>query len=420
MSNITDLYNIIDTIVPDEMNCFNEEESIELYETCIHIMEEFIQNNPTVISDPDFDEIFEENIRELVYSHFDNDIFFTEEAEEEIDDIIDHAKTDFFKDFIPIRSYPSSIILKEPEYYFIEKQINYLKGKPQPIQRTKEWYDFRHNLITASNAYKAFDSQSSKNQLIYEKCQPNPGLDQNNNSNDLNSDIKNIKINLQPQMVNVNTTLHWGQKYEPLSVMIYEEMYKTRIDDFGCIQHDKYSFLGASPDGINVDINSERYGRMLEIKNVVTREITGIPKNEYWIQMQIQMEVCNLDICDFLETKFFEYSDICSAEEDGDFLHCLNSEEINKGVILQFGHPKDNFKPCYIYKPLKMDKEEFDLWYDTLYDQYMEEGYTWVRNSYWRLDIFHNTIVHRDKKWFEDHLPLIRNFWDRIEKEIRV
>ena len=55
-------------------------------------------------------------------------------------------------------------------------------------------------------------------------------------------------------------------------------MYHTQIKDFGCIQHSKYKFLGASPDGINVDPHNERYGRMLEIKNIVNREINGIPK----------------------------------------------------------------------------------------------------------------------------------------------
>jgi len=278
---------------------------------------------------------------------------------------------------------------------FLTEQIEKLSQIKQPEQRTPEWYTFRNSLITASSCYKVFGSEKLQKQFIKEKCYPSEMF----------------------SFVSVDSPLHWGQKYEPLSVVFYEEKYYTKVKEFGCIRHEKYSFLGASPDGINVDIHSERYGRMLEIKNVVSRDITGIPKNEYWIQMQIQMEVCNLDICDFLETKFFEYSDLYSAEEDGNFLRSSLSEEINKGVIIQFGHPKDNFKPCYIYKPLKMDKEQFDDWYDTLYDRYIEDGYTWVRNIYWRLDIFHNTIVHRDKKWFEEHLPLIRNFWDRIEKE---
>ena len=61
--------------------------------------------------------------------------------------------------------------------------------------------------------------------------------------------------------------MHHGNKYEDVSIMFYEHKYNTKIRDYGCIQHDTYKFLGASPDGINVEPNSELYGRMLEIKN---------------------------------------------------------------------------------------------------------------------------------------------------------
>ena len=43
----------------------------------------------------------------------------------------------------------------------------------------------------------------------------------------------------------------------------------------GTLLH-QYSFIGASPDGINTDPNNSRYGRMLEIKNIVNREINYI------------------------------------------------------------------------------------------------------------------------------------------------
>ena len=46
---------------------------------------------------------------------------------------------------------------------------------------------------------------------------------------------------------------------------------------------------------------------MLEVKNIYNRDIDGNPKEEYWIQMQIQLETCDLEICDFLETRFKEY-----------------------------------------------------------------------------------------------------------------
>jgi putative phage-type endonuclease len=201
---------------------------------------------------------------------------------------------------------------------YLESQLEELRSKPQPTQRTEEWYKFRHNLITASNAYKAFENPSTLNQLIYEKCQP------------LNTQGDKFSF------VNVDTTFHWGQKFEPVSVMYYENEYDTRVGDFGCIQHETYKFLGASPDGINDDpLRPQRFGRMLEIKNIVNREIDGIPKKEYWIQMQLQMETCDLNECDFLETRFKEYETEADFLNDGaGFTTTMKGEW--KGVIMYF------------------------------------------------------------------------------------
>ena len=405
-----DLINIIDLIEPDQQSSFTDEEALELYETCIHIMEEFIIQNPTIISDPDFDDIFEENIEELIEAHFEDDIFY---SEEDLEEILEQARSDFFTDFMPIRSYPSSIILEDPDFCFLEEQIAILKGKPQPVQRTKEWYEFRHNLITASNAYKAFESQSTKNQLIYEKCQPKhddqiPNQDPNQ---DLATDTKVIQvIPVQNCMVNVNTSLHHGQKYEPLSVMVYEDMYKTKVDDFGCIQHETFSFIGASPDGINVDKTSLRYGRMLEIKNIVNREIDGIPKKEYWIQMQLQMEVCDLDECDFLETKFTEY-------DNGEAFYNDTSDK-KKGVIMYF-HTKAG-TPFYKYMPFDIVSfEEINAWQEQMIDLYQSSkyNYVWLKDCYWKLDIISCVLVCRNRQWFKDNVSGLAEIWSVILSE---
>ena len=94
---------------------------------------------------------------------------------------------------------------------------------------------------------------------------------------------------------------------------------KLRISDV--LNIPSYSFIGASPDGINSNISNPRFGRMLEIKNIVNREINGIPKLEYWIQMQLQMETCDLNECDFLETKFIEYENEDDFIKDGSFTY---------------------------------------------------------------------------------------------------
>ena len=430
----TPLINIIDDIYPDEdVMFFNNDEALELYETCKAMMEEFIKNNKKMITDPDFEDIFDENIEELIKAHFDSDIFYNDDAEDELDEIIEYAKTDFFKDFMPPRSYSSSIIIKEPNIPVLGKQIDVLRNKPQPVQRTKEWYEFRHNLITASNAYKAFDSQCNKNQLIYEKCHPlNPNnyvSDEPTPSVSNDETIKHIQLpSTQPQpqpqnqMVNVNSTLHWGQKYEPLSVLIYEHMFKTTIEDFGCIQHEQYPFLGASPDGINVDTNSLRYGRMLEIKNIVNREIDGIPKKEYWIQMQLQMEVCNLNECDFLETKFIEYDNAdaywSDAIANADTNDTANANAVKKGVIMYF-HTKEGI-PFYKYMPLNIVTfKDVSEWQEQMIDLYQssEYRYIWIKDCYWKLAILSCVLVCRNQQWFNDNIGELGELWTIIEKE---
>lgn len=93
-----ELIDITDKIIPEiEYQYFNDSDFFELYETCLYLMEEFIKDYPTFVSDPDFEDIFDENIQELMYSLFEFDIFYTEEAEDEINDIIEYAKDDFFK-----------------------------------------------------------------------------------------------------------------------------------------------------------------------------------------------------------------------------------------------------------------------------------------------------------------------------------
>ena len=434
-----DLVDITDEIVAEEdAKYFNEEEAMELYDTCIHIMEEFIKEHPTLVAEEDFDEIFDHDVSELMHAHFDYDIFYTEEAEDEMEEIIAEAKKDFFRTHYVPRSWPTACILEEPDYDYIEGQIALLKSKPQPAQRTKEWYEFRHQLITASNVYKALDTQATKNQLIYEKCQP---LEEDINI-DANSNLKDVKLISEVKMVNTNSTLHWGQKYEPISVLLYEDRFNTRVGDFGCIQHEKYSFLGASPDGINIDPESSRYGRMLEIKNIVNREIDGIPKKEYWIQMQLQMEVCDLEECDFLETRFYEYPDYNSFKEDtvedewetedGEtFVNYFVSKEISKdgisnnkdenkekGTIIYF-HKSDG-APFYAYKPLNIiHPDDVEKWEEKTLEKYQSApyNYTYIRFIYWRLEELSCVLVQRNREWFHHVIDDIKEVWDTIEKE---
>jgi putative phage-type endonuclease len=426
------LENILDQIKPDlYTSIFTEQDKYELIEYIIELINDYVEENTNIIADPDFDDIIYEDISDIVYEQYENYLYpeyyftYNDTVENELTEIIDFAFEVFYICFIPERSLDvnnqntfnnpdSTKNTKNKED--ITKIITYLKSKPQPEQRTNEWYEFRHNLITASNAYKAFESDAMKNQLIYEKCQP----------------IKSISgssdMQLQPKQVNINSPFHWGQKYEPVSVMIYEYMYNTKIGDFGCIQHDKYSFLGASPDGINIDPNNEKYGVMLEIKNIVNREITGIPKKEYWVQTQLQMETCNLDECDFLETRFIEYENenaflMDTSNPADDPTHTDNNQSIEKtakdeykGIIMYFANKDGN--PFYVYKPMNIKTYiDFQKWEENEMEQLESLGYTWIKNLYWRLDCFSCVLIKRNMKWFNENLHFLEELWKTVEYE---
>jgi hypothetical protein len=428
LSDLEELEDVTDKIeFEDEPSIFTEEYAVELVESALQLMDEYVSANPYVISDPDFHDILLEEIKDIFYIQLEHyiegeTILNSETIEDDMDELLEDAFHIFVTVFFPNTSHDTKnieIVLTkydENEISLIENKINYLRGIPQPEQRTSEWYKFRWNLITASNAWKAFESQPTINQLIYEKCQPLKVIN--------NNDDEEVK------MVNTNTPLHWGQKYEPLTVMIYEREYNTKVEDFGCIQHSLYKFIGASPDGIIVNKDSDRYGRMLEIKNVVSRDINGIPKKEYWIQMQLQMEVCDLDECDFLETKFVEYPDEQSFISDTQNLHEYNTDTTDtknimvsadnktKGIILYF-HTKEG-KPFYKYKPLEIITEnDIKLWEEAELEKYESEpyNYTFLKFIYWKLEKLSCVLVLRNKEWFKNNIGQLEKVWKTIEEE---
>ena len=420
LNELDDLEDILHTLVfEDEPSIFTEEYAMELLQTALHLMDEYVISNPNAISEPTFQDDLLENIKDIFYIQLEeqiDDLDKGDDIEDDMNELLEEALNIFITSFYPERSIQNKIEnITELDYdklNEIEQKIQGLRDIPQPTQRTPEWYKFRWNLITASNAWKAFESQSAINQLIYEKCQPLK-------SSDDEEDV--VKL------VNTNSPMHHGQKYEPLTVMIYERNYNTKVEDFGCIQHPVYNFIGASPDGIIVNKDSDRYGRMLEIKNVVSREITGIPKKEYWVQMQLQMEVCDLDECDFLETKFVEYSDRNSYNEDFNYDENYDEYTSNititangkqKGIIIQF-HTNDG-TPFYVYKPLNIVTHQSIMdWEEDLISLYQSEkyNYTFLKFIYWRLEHLSCVLVLRNREWFKNNIGQLEKVWKIIEEE---
>jgi hypothetical protein len=171
---LDELTDVLETIIfEDEPSIFTEEYTLDLMETALHLMEEFMDNNPCIITEPDFNEILLEELTCIFATQFEDHIFADDNLEDDMNELLEEVFNIYITSFYPERSIEHfDIEIKtQSDNDSLAKKIDYLRSIPQPIQRTPEWYKFRHNLITASNAYKAFDSQSTLNKLIYEKCQ---------------------------------------------------------------------------------------------------------------------------------------------------------------------------------------------------------------------------------------------------------
>lgn len=306
---------------------------------------------------------------------------------------------------------------------YLEKTIEWLNSIRTPDQRTNEWYQFRANLITASNIWQVFVSEASRNRLIYEKCNVTTATD-----GTISTQVYSNN--------NTNSPMHWGIKYEPLTVMIYEKINNTKVGQFGCIPHDTYSCIGASPDGINIDQASPLYGRMLEIKNIFNREITGTPKDAYWIQMQVQMETCKLNECDFVESRFKEYESAAAfyadldksgsgslvdgSLVDGSLVGSLPGslpESLFKGVVLMLNHKETN-QIQYVFMPLSvpLTKPEIEEWIKGQ-EEVLSKEYIIQQVQYWWLDEWSCVLVLRNEYWFKSVVHEIVETWDIILRE---
>ena len=368
---------------------------VEFLLKVVSTMVEFIDDNILQVMYTDlYEYVYDYSLELLENEYIDSNILgniygLSKEASKDLlDSYLNMGLSFVFKYVIPKRSYKKSYVRNNKiNNVKLNNQLNKLKSIIQPEQRSDEWYIFRNSTLTASNIYKIFVSDYSQTQLILEKCET-------------------LNIN-KYKVTNTNSPLHWGQKYEPVSILYYEYINNTKVSEFGCIPHEDYSYIAASPDGIICDNSSNLFGRMLEIKNVVSREITGVPKMEYWIQMQLQMEVCDLNECDFLETKFIQYDTEEEYKED--------NETQYKGVILQY--LKDE-SPYYIYAPFMLsdlDSEEYKKWeYE---EKEKNKDLELITTIYWKLVKISCVLVLRNKFWFKKVQPMIEIFWNNLVEE---
>tara|TARA_B100000795_G_C22757642_1_gene422204 strand:- start:114 stop:1367 length:1254 start_codon:yes stop_codon:yes gene_type:complete len=383
MDDLPLIVDIIDSIIVDPKD---EENRITDIKECLYVLiGDILNDNVELYKHYNF----KERVINITHDYF-KDLYDFMSVDIDLYVVIEEVLDIYFMTNNNPRSYPDTFIMKKNDKIKNKKILDSHRNKSQPDQRTPAWFNFRHSMLTASDFYKIFDTQASQNNLILKKCSP-------------------IDVSKYTR-VNTDSACHHGHLFEPISLLIYMKLNNTTVGEFGCISHSKYNFIGASPDGINVDENNELFCRLVEVKNPVSRIITGTPKKEYWVQMQIQMEVWNFDECDFLETTFHQYETEEEYKEDGDYKTSADGKQ--KGMIVQFFDGKE---PFYEYMPLDLNEAECAKWYDSCFDKNTDKN--WIKNIYWKVKVYSCVLVTRNKQWFESKIQQITDFWELIKKE---
>jgi len=183
------------------------------------------------------------------------------------------------------------------EPYFTKFQIQ---------QHTSEWYEKRETLVTASKAAGLLECSSYGPYVTDNELKTLNILDYNNRIN------------------NDSAATTFGTQFESIARKSLEERLNSKIYELGLAVHDYHNWLGASPDGICILSKEaalqlgafeieDNIPCLIEIKCPFTRQINYKVPMDYWVQMQIQLEVWDLEYVLYSENEY-------SREEDGKLL----------------------------------------------------------------------------------------------------
>lgn len=253
-----------------------------------------------------------------------------------------------------------------------QKKLNKLLLIPKIEQKTDEWYRARENMISASDFGQACGEGKfgNVNQIIQKKCSP---VDESAFSKS-------------------NPFFKWGNMFEDVAIDIYSDINNVTINSFGLLKHPKFEYLGASPDGIS-DL-----GIMVEIKCPYKRKIDGEIPRQYYYQIQGQLEVCNLEECDYFECEFVDLKNY------QDFKKEFNNNEY-KGIIIE----KNNSE--FIYSKIMNSNSTFDEADSFLNINNNIPNYKII---YWYLKKYNMKRVIRDKEFIKEKMKELKKIWDKI------
>jgi len=271
--------------------------------------------------------------------------------------------------------------------------VDAICNKPQTAQHSADWYSQRRNRLTASEFAQILDGKRAA--LLRQKLSTDTG--------DRVGFASPVGIAQADGEMNATT---WGHRFEPLTRRIYELEIAgpgTVNDGLGRFTHATIPWLSASPDGLVV--KGPLRGRLVEIKSPKTRKPGEFVPDEYYVQMQIQMEVCDLDAVDFVEAQFAQ-----RPEPTVEDMEAIRSAAW-KGRIEVRGYLEDSSSWRYIYTDPVEDLEDATFASGLEALPLLESSVWWLLKDGW----YPRTVLRNREWWRTVGWPNAQLFWAEVE-----
>ena len=312
------------------------------------------------------------------------------------------------------------------EYYLFQRDIAIkniaadpdsilrLQQLPQSAQKSAQWHNESLNLLTGHEfGSVCYGTLRGKEAVMAKKC----GVPVVINEHEQETHSQIVFTYSEDGKL---SPFKWGWRFEPVVRDLYERCWAegSVFDGLGRIRHPVLPRLAASPDGLIT--SGPRSGRLIEIKSPITREITGIIPDDYYCQMQLQAEVCDVEAVDYIEMRFTAillkpdtanptYSDAMCAKNPWMGKICVVANAVAEGEAL---NPETY---TYAYSPLfPSDKAGFTeccAWLPTL-----DSGKIILEESIWYVYDYFTTTLPRNRRWWADvGYPAYVDFWRDVD-----
>ena len=366
---------------------------------------------PTLLDEYDLADWMEEEMNEA-NKFFVNTAFKTTKAK---NDVILILRAAYYEYFLFRQQVALNNLIARPE------NVERLKSLPQTAQKSAAWHNESLNLLTGHEFGSVVNGTTKGIGLVVaKKC----GLPVVINEHEQESSSQSVYLcdadgKLSP--------FRWGWRYESVVCQLFERCFAQGevFDGLGRIRHPTLPRLAASPDGMI--ISGPRSGRLLEIKSPITRNINNVIPTDYYCQMQLQAEVCDVDAVDYIEMRLTSM-----MLKDAKYTPAVGAKipwmgkiavigkpptmvpvEREEGTVMEEKHEVESYQ--YRYSPLYPSTEagfaQCCAWTPDNLD-----GLVVLEETVWYVhDYFTTTVIRNRRWWAEVGQPAYENFWAEVE-----